>query len=126
MARPRPLSPHLGIWRFQLPALMSISHRATGVILSTGTVLLTVWLLALASGPEAFGLAQMVITHPLGQLVMFGYSVVLFYHGCNGIRHLNWDLGRGLDIPDVYRSGQMVLLAAVVLTALFWLGLYLL
>lgn len=126
MTKPRPLSPHLSVWRFQLPALMSISHRATGVILSSGTVLLTAWLLALASGPEAFAFMQMIITHPLGQVVMFGYSVVLFYHGCNGIRHLNWDLGRGLDLPDVYRSGQLVLGAAVILTAGFWALLYLL
>ena len=104
MSRPRPLSPHLSIWRFQLPAVMSITHRMTGVILASGTILLTCWLLALAFGEKSFNLVSIIIFHPLGQLVMFGYSVVLFYHASNGVRHLFWDFaidprptGLGLD-----------------------------
>ena len=100
MSRPRPLSPHLSIWRFQLPAVMSITHRMTGVILASGTILLTCWLLALAFGENSFNLVSVIISHPLGQLVMFGYSVVLFYHASNGVRHLFWDFGKALDVPD--------------------------
>ena len=120
MSRPRPLSPHLSIWRFQLPAVMSITHRITAVILTSGTILLTAWLLALAFGENSFSLVSMIISHPLGQFVMFGYSAVLFYHASNGVRHLFWDFGKGLDIPGVYTSGRIALVAMVVLTFGFW------
>ena len=120
MSRPRPLSPHLSIWRFQLPAVMSITHRITAVILTSGTVLLTAWLLALAFGENSFNVVSMMISHPLGQFVMFGYSVVLFYHASNGVRHLFWDFGKGLDIPGVYSSSRIALATIVVLTVGFW------
>ena len=120
MSRPRPLSPHLSIWRFQLPAVMSITHRITAVILTSGTVLLTAWLLALAFGENSFNVVSMMISHPLGQFVMFGYSVVLFYHASNGVRHLFWDFGKGLDIPGVYSSGRIALATMVVLAVGFW------
>lgn len=125
MAKARPLSPHLSVWRFQLPAVMSILHRATGVALSTGTVLIAGWLIALAAGEEAFALASVIMAHPLAQLVLFGYSVVLFYHMCNGIRHLSWDWGYGLNIPAIYLTGRITVAAAVLLTAGLWLYLYL-
>ena len=120
MSRPRPLSPHLSIWRFQLPAVMSITHRITAVILTSGTFLLSGWLLALAFGESSFKLVSMIISHPLGQFIMFGYSVVLFYHASNGVRHLFWDFGKGLDIPGVYTSGRIVIVTMVVLTIGFW------
>ena len=120
MSRPRPLSPHLSIWRFQLPAVMSISHRITGVILASGTVLLTFWLLALAFGEDSFNLVSLVISHPLCQLIMFGYSVVLFYHASNGVRHLFWDFGKGLDVPGVYTSGYIAMASMFLLIVGFW------
>ncbi|MBL6605995.1 MAG: succinate dehydrogenase, cytochrome b556 subunit [Alphaproteobacteria bacterium] len=120
MARQRPLSPHLQVYRLPLPALMSISHRMTGIILSSGTFLLTLYLVALANGPESFATAKIIIAHPLGQLVLFGYSVALFYHACNGVRHLFWDAVIGLTIPAVYKSGQAVLVLAALLTAGLW------
>jgi succinate dehydrogenase / fumarate reductase cytochrome b subunit len=88
---------------------MSITHRITAVILTSGTVLLTAWLLALAFGENSFNLVSMIISHPLGQFVMFGYSVVLFYHASNGVRHLFWDFGKGIALA-----------AMVVLTVGFW------
>ena len=124
MSRPRPLSPHLSIWRFQLPAVMSITHRITAVILTSGTVLLTAWLIALASGESSFELVSMIVSHPLGQFVMFGYSVVLFYHASNGVRHLFWDFGKGLDIPGVYASGWIAIAVMVVLTVSFWVFMF--
>ena len=124
MAKVRPLSPHLQIYRLPLPALLSITHRLTGVVLSTGTVLLALWLIALAQGPETFATAMMIISHPLGQIVLFGYSVALSYHMCNGIRHLNWDRGSGLEIEAVYRSGKITIAAAVCLTAALWSVIY--
>ena len=124
MSKPRPLSPHLQIYRLPLPALMSISHRLSGVVLSTGTVLVAVWLMMMAAGEIYFGLAQSVVGHPLGQLVLFGYSVALFYHACNGVRHLFWDAVIGVNIPAIYTSGGFAIALAVVLTGLFWLIIY--
>ena len=120
MAKPRPLSPHLQVYRPQLTSVMSIMHRASGLVLTTGTIILALWLIAVASGPETFSAMSSIVCHPLGQFVLFGYSVALFYHACSGIRHLSWDLGFGLTIPDVYRSGYVVLGATCGLTALLW------
>ena len=120
MAKPRPLSPHLQIYRPQLTSIMSISHRATGAALAAGTLLLCLWLVALAAGEYWYAVAAMVIGHPIGIFIMFGYSVALVYHALNGVRHLIWDYGIALTIPGVYRSGQIVLLLTVVITTLTW------
>ena len=120
MAKPRPLSPHLQIYRPQLTSVMSISHRASGAALAAGTLLLCLWLVALAAGDRWYGVAALVVSHTLGQLVLFGYSVALIYHALNGVRHLSWDRGIGLTIPAVYRSGWTVLLLTVGITALLW------
>ena len=124
MSRPRPLSPHLSVWRFQLPAVMSITHRITGVILTSGTLLLAIWLIALAFGETSFNFVYAVIAHPFGQLVLVGYSAVLFYHACNGVRHLFWDFGVALDIPGVYFSGRIAIALTVCLTIVFWAIIY--
>jgi succinate dehydrogenase / fumarate reductase cytochrome b subunit len=63
----------------------------------------------------------MIIAHPLGQFVLFGYSFLLFYHASNGVRHLGWDIGRGLAIPSLYRNGYIVLAVTALFTALLWL-----
>ena len=120
MAKPRPLSPHLQIYRPQLTSIMSISHRATGAALGTGTLLLCLWLVALAAGDVWYSKAAKMIGHPIGIFILFGYSVALVYHALNGVRHLTWDRGIGLTIPAVYRSGQIVLLLTIVITALIW------
>jgi len=116
----RPLSPHLQIYRPQLTSVMSISHRATGVVLSLGLVALTYWLLAAAGGPDAFATAQAIFGSWIGRVLMGVWSFCLFYHLCNGIRHLVWDTGHALDLEDVYRSGYMALAGAVILTIVTW------
>ena len=117
----RPLSPHLQIYRWYLTMALSIAHRASGVALAFGLLLLSWWLLALASGPEAFAIVEWWKDSILGVLVLFGYTVVLTYHLGNGIRHLFWDAGYGFD-PDVARqSGLMVLAFTAVATILIWL-----
>ena len=121
MAKTRPLSPHLQIYKLPLPAVMSITHRISGVVLSSGTVLLAFWLMMLGSGEAGFATAQMILSHPAGMLVLAGYSAALFYHGCNGVRHLFWDMGKGLTIEAVYRSGRLTIGLVVVLFVLFWL-----
>ena len=123
MARQRPLSPHLQVYRPQLTSMMSITHRATGVALTTGTLVLAVWLVAVARGGEIYSMVAMILAHPLGQFVLFGYSAALIYHALNGVRHLSWDLGFGLTIPEVYRSGHIVLFLTFLLTACLWLAI---
>ena len=108
MSSNRPLSPHLQVYRPQITSMLSILHRLTGVALAVGTLLLTYWLVAAASGPEAFAGAQGLIGSFLGRLLLFGWSFALFYHLCNGIRHLFWDAGKGFDLPTVVRSGWAV------------------
>ena len=101
----RPLSPHLQVYRPQLTSILSITHRLSGVGLSLGTLLLVYWLAAAAAGPEAFESAQSFIGSFLGRLLLFGWTIGLFFHLCNGIRHLFWDVGLGFELDDVYRSG---------------------
>jgi len=120
MARTRPLSPHLQVYRPQMTSVMSILHRAAGVVLTTGTLIMAAWLVSLALGKEAYDVVVMVIGHPSGQFVLFGYSAALIYHASNGLRHLGWDLGFGLTIPQVYKNGQIVLFLTVVLTMGLW------
>ena len=114
--KPRPLSPHLQIYKWQLTSLMSIGHRASGIALSLGSILIVTWLVTLASGPELFSIASLVISHWFGQFILFGFSVVLFYHLLNGIRHLSWDIGYGFNLSIVYKTGYAVLFTALFLT----------
>ena len=117
----RPLSPHLQIYRWYLTMALSIAHRTSGVALAFGLILLSWWLLALASGPEAFAFVEWWKDSFLGVLVLFGYTFVLAYHLGNGIRHLIWDMGYGFD-PEIARmSGLAVLAFAGVVTLIVWL-----
>ena len=117
----RPLSPHLQVYRPQLTSMLSILHRLTGVALAFGTFLLVYWLAAAAGGAETFESAQDLVGSFIGRLLLFGWTFSLFFHFCNGIRHLFWDAGRGFELPDLYRSGWMVLGASGVLTILSWI-----
>ncbi len=114
----RPLSPHLDIYKPQLTAILSIFHRASGVFLVIGTLLLVYWLMALSQGPESYAQAQGFFGSILGRLILFPWVFALFYHLCNGIRHLFWDIGLGFEITTVYTSGKIVVVASFVLTLL--------
>jgi succinate dehydrogenase / fumarate reductase cytochrome b subunit len=120
MPTQRPLSPHLQVYRWQITMLMSILHRASGVILTLGAFGLAWWLLAVAQGGEAYELAATCLGSPLGLVALAGFSLAMVYHLLNGIRHLLWDAGWGFEIPEIYRSGYAVLLLTVVLTAAIW------
>jgi succinate dehydrogenase / fumarate reductase cytochrome b subunit len=100
---------------------MSISHRVTGVALSVGALLLVAWIAATAKGPDAFAIVSGFMGNPIGLLLLFGWSVALFYHLANGIRHLFWDAGYGYEINNAYRSGWIVVGATVVLTVVAWI-----
>jgi len=121
MAQPdRPLSPHLGIYRWQISNGLSIIHRLTGVALSVGALVLTAWLVAAASGPAAYAGLVGLLKSPVGILLMVGWSFAFFYHLCNGVRHLVWDAGYGFEIPQSNRSGKLAVATACFLTVLFW------
>ena len=123
----RPLSPHLQVYKPQLTSVLSISHRATGIALSVGTVLLVWWLLAAARGPDAYDAVRGFTGSWIGVLLMVGWTYSLFFHLCNGIRHLFWDAGYGFDLPTTYKSGWAVVavsgaltLIAVIVGAVQW------
>lgn len=120
----RPLSPHLQIYKPQLTSVLSITHRATGVVLAAGTLLLVYWLTALAAGAEAFESARALIGSWFGRLVMFGFTLALFFHLGNGIRHLFWDAGKGFELRTAYSSGRAVMVVSVVASILVWILAY--
>ncbi len=116
----RPLSPHLGIYRWQLTMALSILHRASGVFLSMGAVLLVAVLAAIASGSSHFEMLQHWLSHPVGLVLLFGWTLALYLHLANGVRHLIWDAGKGLEKNTANQSGIWVLLFAVLATAATW------
>ena len=120
---PRPLSPHLGVYKFMYTMSLSILHRITGVAASFGFLLFTAWLMALATGHEAYDRAMQLLASPVAKLLLVGFTFSFVYHFCNGIRHLVWDTGRGMERTQARRSGALVIVMALIVTALVvWLG----
>lgn len=117
----RPLSPFL-IYRPQLTSVLSITHRISGALLGVGALILVYWLGAASSGLEAYSSAQAFFGSWVGLLLLLSCSTAYFYHLCNGIRHLFWDVGMGFELSQAYASGWVVVVAAVLLTALYWFG----
>jgi len=113
----RPLSPHLGVYKFMYTMSLSILHRFTGCVAAVGFLLFVWWLMALASGPAAYASAMNALGSPLAKLVLVGFAFSFIYHFCNGIRHLIWDTGRGLERAQARRSGVVVIVASILLTA---------
>jgi len=116
MQKERPLSPHLQVYRPQLTSMLSIMHRGTGVFLALGTPLLVYWLVSLAAGPDAYAKLQQCFSNWFIQFVLLGWTFALFYHLCNGIRHLFWDIGKGFELDNLYKSGWAVVACASLLT----------
>jgi succinate dehydrogenase / fumarate reductase cytochrome b subunit len=112
----RPLSPHLQVYRQQYTSVLSILHRGTGVCMTFSAVLVVWWFIAAATGPEYFETVNGLLTSFIGQLIMLGSLVALWYHFCNGIRHLYWDVGCGFDLKVSELTGMGVLAGAGVLT----------
>ena len=123
-ASKRPLSPHLQVYRPQLTSILSITHRGTGIFLALGALYLVCWLLAIASGPDAFAAVNGFAGSIVGRLLLLGWTFSLFYHLANGIRHLFWDAGWGLDLKSTYTSGWLVVALAVALTVIAWVVAY--
>jgi succinate dehydrogenase / fumarate reductase, cytochrome b subunit len=118
---PRPLSPHLQIYQPQLTSVLSFTHRATGVGLGVGTILLVWWLVAAATSNDAYLVVQRFWGSWIGIVLLFGWSLALFFHLANGIRHLFWDAGLGFELKTTYASGWTAVAASLVLTAIAWI-----
>jgi len=112
----RPLSPHLQVYKPQLTSVLSITHRGTGVFLSLGALVLTYWLVSLAVSEELFNSFHLHTSFWYGKLFLIGFVFSLYYHLANGIRHLFWDIGLGLEISTTYKSGYFTIFISVVLT----------
>ena len=120
--RPRPLSPNIQIYRPQLTSVLSIVNRITGVVLSVCAVVLVIWLVAAATGPQAYAAVQGAIASWIGQIVLFGCTFAFFLHLCGGIRHLVWDTVHGFELRSIYISGWAVVAASVALTVAAWVA----
>ena len=125
MNRPRPLSPHLQVYKPQLTSILSILHRGTGIVLSIGSIFLVSWILVITLGESAYQIYSQLVNNWFGKLVIFGFTFGLFYHLSNGIRHLFWDAGYGYDLKDAYISGFAVIFSSLSLTLITWLIIYL-
>jgi len=119
----RPLSP---FWIYRLGWTMSLSgaHRITGMLLSVGSPLFVLWLYAIAAGPVDYAGFASTMLHPLGMIVFAGFVFCIVYHLCNGLRHMGWDFGKGIDVPTARRTGALVVVVASLATAaLLWRAL---
>ena len=118
MNKPRPLSPHLQIYKPQITSILSIFHRLTGISLSIGSFIIVAWIVSLSMGVESYSYFMSIVDNWFIQTIIFGFAFALFYHFSNGIRHLFWDAGLGFELKSVYVSGSIVVLNAIILTSL--------
>ena len=119
-SRPRPLSPHLGIYRLLITSVTSITHRFTGIALSAGLLMLTAWLGVLAFCPENYPSFTAFCHSIIGTIILVGFTLAFFYHLSNGIRHLIWDMGVGFELKTINKTGPLVIALAIILTAITW------
>jgi len=123
-AKQRPLSPHIFIYKPIPTMVMSILHRITGAALYFGTVLVAWWLLAAASGPEAFETASNFFGSWFGRLVLFGYTLALIHHALGGLKHLVQDTGRALDKDLTTKMAKAQPVLSIIITVLIWFAAY--
>ncbi len=118
---PRPMSPHLQIYRWTWTMAMSVFHRLTGIALYAGTFLVAVWLVSLASGPRAYEGVAWFFGSWFGRLVLFFYTWTLMHHMLGGLRHFVWDFAKGMDGASRMTLARATLIGSVALTVLIWL-----
>ena len=119
--RERPLSPHLQIYKVELPMMLSGLHRITGIALSVGSLLLIAWIESAVYSAQAFATMNRFLGSFIGQLILFGWTFSLIYHSVSGVRHLIWDTGRLLEVAQINSSSKIVVAVAIVLTVLAWI-----
>ena len=117
----RPLSPHLQIYKVELPMMLSGLHRITGIALSVGSLLLVAWIESAVYSAEAFAILSRFLGSFIGQLMLFGCTFSLIFHSVSGVRHLIWDTSRLLEVRQIYSSSKIVLAIAIILTLLAWI-----
>lgn len=117
----RPLSPHLQIYKVELPMMLSGLHRITGIALSVGSLLLVAWIESAVYSAEAFGTLSRFLGSFIGQLMLFGWTFSLVYHSVSGIRHMIWDTGRLLEVEQIHSSSKLVFAVSIVLAVLAWI-----
>ncbi len=120
MTANRPLSPHLSIHKKILTALFSIFHRFTGISLSIGSIFISFWVATIALGPKYFSLFEYITSMTLFKIILFAWTIGIFYHLFNGIRYLFWSYGMGMDIKTVYNTGYLVLFLTLISTLSVW------
>jgi succinate dehydrogenase cytochrome b subunit len=120
----RPLSPHLQVYRWQISSVLSILHRTSGAALGIGTLLFAWWLIAVASGPEAYSTVHELFRFPGRKILLFALTWALFYHLCNGVRHLAWDAGFGFELGIMIRTGWVVVASSIALTIISFILAY--
>jgi len=122
--RPRPVSPNIqldgGIWRWHLTMAASIFHRVSGMALYVGALIAMAWALALAAGPDAYAGFSALAGSIIGRIVLIGLTLAVFYHLCNGLRHLVWDAGYGFQPRTATNSAWLVIVVAILATVAFW------
>ncbi len=119
--RDRPLSPHISIWRWHITALTSIAHRATGMALYVGALILAGWVASLAAGPAQYFQYRALLASPLGQIVLFGLTLSIFYHLAHGVRHLFWDFGKGYQLKTANLTSVVAISFAFAASIAIWL-----
>ena len=118
---PRPMSPHLQIYKLPFTAKLSIMHRGTGAVLFAGLILMVMTLLSIAGGAESWASMQSFLSGFIGKFILLGFTFCLYYHMCNGIRHLFWDIGKGLELEEAKKTGIAVIGVSIFLTLLTWI-----
>ena len=119
-ARPRPLSPHLQVWRWHVTMTASILHRATGLALYGGALILAGWALALAWGPQSYGDYMGLLGSIPGKIILFGVTISAFFHMANGVRHLVWDAGKGFEPRTADLTAWIALAFGLVAATAVW------
>ena len=116
----RPLSPHLSIHKKVLTAVFSIFHRLTGIFLTLGSLLLVFWFLSISIGENFYNYFQIISSNFIFKVILFFWTLALFYHLFNGIRYLFWSFSLGMELKTVYRSGYIVSLLTIIATTIVW------
>mgnify|MGYP006114725011 CR=1 FL=1 len=120
MTENRPLSPHLSIYKKVLTSVFSIMHRITGIGLSVGSVLIAIWISLLSLGSSYFFIFEMVASTFLFKIILFFWTIGIFYHLFNGTRYLFWTYGVGMELKTVYLTGYFVVFLTILSTLIVW------
>ena len=123
MSLNRPLSPHLSIHKRVLTAVFSIFHRFTGICLSLGAILLSVWIILIALGPDYYSKFQSLSSLIFFKIFLFLWTLTIFYHLYNGIRYLFWSYGKMMELSTVYKTGYVVIILSILSTILVWVSI---